>query len=72
METALEAGVFLKERHPRSEIVVRDLQSGQKRAATRLAVSKPRHGPTSAGLFYSGALPFYHASRRCACLLFQL
>jgi hypothetical protein len=28
METALEAGVFLKERHPQSEIVVRDLKSG--------------------------------------------
>jgi hypothetical protein len=26
--TALEAGVFLKERHPQSEIVVRDLKSG--------------------------------------------
>jgi hypothetical protein len=28
METALEAGVFLKERHPQSEIVVRDIKSG--------------------------------------------
>jgi hypothetical protein len=28
METALEAGMFLKERHPQSEIVVRDLKSG--------------------------------------------
>ena len=28
METALEAGIFLKERHPQSEIVVRDLKSG--------------------------------------------
>jgi hypothetical protein len=28
MDTALEAGVFLKERHPQSEIVVRDLKSG--------------------------------------------
>jgi hypothetical protein len=28
METALEAGSFLKEHHPQSEIVVRDLKSG--------------------------------------------
>lgn len=28
VETALEAGIFLKERHPQSEIVVRDLTSG--------------------------------------------
>jgi hypothetical protein len=28
METALEAGIFLKERHPHSEIVVRALNSG--------------------------------------------
>ena len=28
METALDAGVFLKERRPQSEIVVRDLKSG--------------------------------------------
>jgi hypothetical protein len=28
METALEAGVFLKERHPQSEIVVRDTTNG--------------------------------------------
>ncbi len=28
METALEAGIFLKERHPQSEIVVRDLKGG--------------------------------------------
>jgi hypothetical protein len=28
METALEAGVFLKERYPQSEIVVRDTTSG--------------------------------------------
>jgi hypothetical protein len=28
MKTALEAGIFLKERHPQSEIVVRDLRSG--------------------------------------------
>jgi hypothetical protein len=28
METALEAGTFLKERHPQSEIIVRDLKSG--------------------------------------------
>ena len=28
METALEAGIFLKERHPQSEIVVRALKSG--------------------------------------------
>jgi hypothetical protein len=28
METALEAGVFLKERHPQSEIVVRDVKNG--------------------------------------------
>jgi hypothetical protein len=28
METALEAGIFLKERHPQSEIMVRDLKSG--------------------------------------------
>jgi hypothetical protein len=27
METALEAGVFLKERHPQSEIVVRDMRN---------------------------------------------
>jgi hypothetical protein len=26
-ETALEAGIFLKERHPQSEVVVRDVQS---------------------------------------------
>jgi hypothetical protein len=26
-ETALEAGIFLKERHPQSEVVVRDLQN---------------------------------------------
>jgi hypothetical protein len=28
LETALDAGIFLKERHPQSEIVVRDLKSG--------------------------------------------
>jgi hypothetical protein len=28
VETALEAGIFLKERHPQSEIVVRDLKTG--------------------------------------------
>jgi hypothetical protein len=28
METALEAGIFLKERHAQSEIVVRDLKNG--------------------------------------------
>ena len=28
METALEAGIFLKERHPQSEIVVRDTRNG--------------------------------------------
>jgi hypothetical protein len=28
LETALDAGVFLKERHPQSEIVVRDTTSG--------------------------------------------
>jgi hypothetical protein len=28
METAFEAGIFLKERHPQSEILVRDLKSG--------------------------------------------
>ena len=28
METALEAGLFLKERNPQSEIVVRDTTSG--------------------------------------------
>jgi hypothetical protein len=27
-ETALEAGIYLKERHPQSEVVVRDVQSG--------------------------------------------
>ena len=27
-ETALEAGIFLKERHPPSEIIVRDVRSG--------------------------------------------
>jgi hypothetical protein len=29
MATALEAGIFLKERHPQSEIMVRDLKSGR-------------------------------------------
>jgi hypothetical protein len=28
LETALDAGIFLKERHPQSEIVVRVLKSG--------------------------------------------
>jgi hypothetical protein len=28
LETALDAGIFLKERHPQSEIVVRDMTSG--------------------------------------------
>ena len=28
LETALEAGIFLKERHTQSEIVIRDLASG--------------------------------------------
>jgi hypothetical protein len=28
METALEASIFLKVRHPQSEIMVRDLKSG--------------------------------------------
>jgi hypothetical protein len=27
LETALEAGIFLKERHPQSEIVVRDVKN---------------------------------------------
>jgi hypothetical protein len=27
-ETALEASIFLKERHPQSEVVVRDVRSG--------------------------------------------
>jgi hypothetical protein len=28
-QTALDAGIFLKERHPQSEVVVRELKSGR-------------------------------------------